>query len=166
MGVHIDELMKRPYRVTLYPLSEADGGGWFAEILDLPGCGSDGETQEEALANLLDAKREWFLAALETGKPIPEPTPIHQEYSGRILVRAPKSLHRRLVHMAKAQGVSLNQLAVYLLTRGLEQEQQASTSERTPRIEWQSFTSVVGFSNESPSHALQRMLQVKEHTEV
>lgn len=153
--------MKLPYRVTVYPLSEADGGGWFAEIPELPGCASDGETPERALANLQDAKREWFLAALETGRPIPKPTPLNQEYSGRILVRAPKALHRRLVYLAKAQGVSLNQMVVYLLTRGVEMEQQAFTTERSARVEWQRFEPVESRS-ESPSDALQKLLQLKE----
>ncbi|CAK0770758.1 hypothetical protein WCLP8_4630002 [uncultured Gammaproteobacteria bacterium] len=34
--------------MRLSPLSEADGGGWLAEVPDLPGCMSDGATPEEA----------------------------------------------------------------------------------------------------------------------
>jgi predicted RNase H-like HicB family nuclease/predicted RNA binding protein YcfA (HicA-like mRNA interferase family) len=30
-------------------------GGWIAECVDLPGCMSQGETEEEALENLADA---------------------------------------------------------------------------------------------------------------
>ena len=36
-------------------------------------------------------------------------------YSGRWLLRTPKSLHKRLSERAKAEGVSLNTLAVTLL---------------------------------------------------
>lgn len=116
--------MSRPYRIVLYPLPPDEGGGWFAEIPDLPGCGSDGETREEALANLRDAQREWILAALEMGRPIPEPTPYKDTFSGRLLVRMPKSLHRDLTRTAEKEGVSVNQLVVYLLTRGLEGNQE------------------------------------------
>ena len=34
---------------------EAEEGGYWAEVLDLPGCASQGETKEELKANLLDA---------------------------------------------------------------------------------------------------------------
>ncbi len=33
-------------------------GGWIAECVDLPGCFSQGETEDEALANLSDAISE------------------------------------------------------------------------------------------------------------
>ena len=40
-----------------------------------------------------------------------------REYSGRLMLRIPKELHRELVEAAKANGVSLNQYAVYKLAR-------------------------------------------------
>lgn len=40
-------------------------------------------------------------------------------YSGRILVRIPKSLHRQLAQDAKREGISLNQYALYKLSRNL-----------------------------------------------
>lgn len=120
----VERYLNMPYRVTLCPLPPDEGGGWFAEIPDLPGCGSDGETQEEALENLRDAQREWILAAIEMGRPIPEPTPYKDTFSGRLLLRMPKSLHRDLTRAAEIEGTSVNQLAVYLLTKGLEGNQQ------------------------------------------
>lgn len=33
-------------------------GGWVAECLEVPGCMSEGETQDEALRNLVDAMSE------------------------------------------------------------------------------------------------------------
>ena len=35
----------------------------------------------------------------------------------RLTLRLPESLHQNLVQQAKAEGVSLNQMIVYLLTR-------------------------------------------------
>lgn len=35
----------------------------------------------------------------------------------RLTLRLPESLHQTLAHQAKAEGVSMNQLIVYLLTR-------------------------------------------------
>lgn len=40
-----------------------------------------------------------------------------REYSGRILLRIPKTLHKSLSEAAKAEGVSLNQYALYKLAK-------------------------------------------------
>lgn len=39
-------------------------------------------------------------------------------YSGKLLLRMPKSLHRRLAEEADRENVSLNQYIVSLLSRG------------------------------------------------
>ena len=41
----------------------------------------------------------------------------HKEYSGRLLLRIPKELHRDLAESAKRNGVSLNQYVAYKLAR-------------------------------------------------
>ncbi len=103
------------YRITLRALSEEEGGGWLAEIPELPGCMSDGETTQEALENLQDAKETWLEMAKETNMRIPEPSNI-DSYSGKFLLRIPKSLHRHLTLEAEREGTSLNQYIVYLLS--------------------------------------------------
>jgi antitoxin HicB len=108
------------YRFTVRPLTDEEGGGYLVEFPDLPGCMSDGETIEEAIANGEDAKRCWISAMKEAGRPIPPPSVEPTEgFSGKWHLRAPKSLHRRLVERAKHEGVSLNTLAVTLLAEGL-----------------------------------------------
>ena len=61
------------YRIILTPLANADGGGWFAEIPELPGCCSDGETPEEAARNIQGAQRCWIEVQIKRGKAVPEP---------------------------------------------------------------------------------------------
>ena len=39
------------YRFTVRPMTAEEGGGYLIEFPDLPGCMSDGETIEEAIAN-------------------------------------------------------------------------------------------------------------------
>lgn len=51
---------KNGYTLVIEPLSEEDGGGFFATVPDLPGCMSDGETAEEAVTNVQDAIRCWL----------------------------------------------------------------------------------------------------------
>ena len=66
--------MKRlKYSVVVEPLAAEDGGGFVATVPDLSGCMSDGETSEEALANVRDAIAAWLEAANDLGHKIPKP---------------------------------------------------------------------------------------------
>jgi antitoxin HicB len=47
--------------------------GYLAEVPELPGCLTAGETPEEALHNLDEAMAAWIEAALLTGMSIPGP---------------------------------------------------------------------------------------------
>ena len=62
------------YSVIVSPLTPEDGGGFVASVPDLPGCLSDGETPEEAIANVQDAIGAWIEAANEMGRVIPAPS--------------------------------------------------------------------------------------------
>jgi len=61
------------YQVVITPLPEDDGGGFFAQVPDLPGCHSDGATPHEALTNVYDAILEWIDSMERMGAPIPQP---------------------------------------------------------------------------------------------
>jgi antitoxin HicB len=63
-----------PYRFSIRPLPEDEGGGYVIEFPDLPGCMSDGATIEEAITNGIDAMRGWIEAMRAEGHPIPAPT--------------------------------------------------------------------------------------------
>ena len=107
--------MGLPYPVQLLPQNEDGDEFWIAEILDLPGCMTDGATPDEALENIEEAKRLWIEAILEDGFEVPEPAQL-RDYSGKLLVRMPKSVHQGLAVQAKLEGVSLNQYVVSLLS--------------------------------------------------
>ena len=62
------------YRLIIEPLPEEDGGGFLALVPDLPGCMSDGATQEEAVANVRDAIAAWIEAAEDLNHPVPQPS--------------------------------------------------------------------------------------------
>ena len=111
----IEDYLDLPYRIQLTPDRWEDGTpGFFAEVPDLPGCMSQGETAEEAVASVRDAMRAWISVQLEDGKQIPLPRE-EPSHSGRVLLRMPGSLHRELVRAAEADGVSLNQWATSAL---------------------------------------------------
>ena len=64
-----------------------------------------------------DAISAWLQAAQAAGKaaPVPHATQPLQAYSGKFLVRLPRSLHARLARRAAAEGVSLNQFLTGVL---------------------------------------------------
>lgn len=105
------------YPFEVQPLAEADGGGYLITFPDLPGCMSDGETVEEAIANGRGAFEAWVEASEAEGLPIPEPGEGVQ--SGRFVARVPKSLHARLQARARVEGVSMNTLVVALLAESV-----------------------------------------------
>jgi antitoxin HicB len=59
------------YPITLH--IDPDGG-YVAEIRDLPGCLTQGETIEETLENINEARELWLETVYELGKPIPLPS--------------------------------------------------------------------------------------------
>ena len=102
------QILKKPYARVVVP--EADGS-FTAEILEFPGCVASGENAAEALANVDEIAIDWIDAALEQGQTIPEPLD-HSKYSGKLVVRMPRSLHQRAARVAERDGVSLNQFIV------------------------------------------------------
>lgn len=110
--------MQLNYPIVLTPLSDDDGGGWLAEIPLLRGCMSDGETPEQALANVREAKEAWLAVATQRGQNIPEPAADEEQYSGKFTLRLPKSLHRKLALAARDEDVSLNQYVLSLISFG------------------------------------------------
>ncbi len=110
----LDYYMNIPFRIEITP--DADEGGYAASFPELPGCLTCGDTIESAVRNAEDAKKEWLSAALESGIPIPEPVPA-DDYSGQFKLRLPKTLHKQLSEQAKAEGISMNQYCIYLLSQ-------------------------------------------------
>src|SRR5438105_1991207 len=104
MNRNVDEILKRSYSWVVKPAEE---GGYTAEILEFPGCVTQGETLEETYANLEEAARGWLETVIELDQDVPEPT-TESEYSGKIVLRLPHSLHRSAASLAKRDGINLN----------------------------------------------------------
>ena len=56
-------------RVLIYPDPESDY--WVAECPSLPGCFSQGESREDALANIREAIVLYLEVLREDGRPVP-----------------------------------------------------------------------------------------------
>jgi antitoxin HicB len=115
-----EELFRLPWSREV--LADEDGG-YLARVPELPGCFADGDTMEEALANLNVVLREWLTISLERGDSIPGPRRIDDSFSGRFSVRVPRSLHEALSRRAEEEDCSLNQLVTVLLAEGVRSPQ-------------------------------------------
>ena len=56
-------------QVFLYP---GEGGYWVVECPSLPGCISQGETREAAIANIKEAIAAYIIVLEDDGLPVPE----------------------------------------------------------------------------------------------
>ena len=112
----IEYYMQLPYSILLHEVEDEGEKYWIAEVPELPGCKSHGSTVEEAVRSIEEAKKDWILDSLEQGEEVPVPVE-RDRYSGRILLRMSRSLHRALSLMAESEGLSLNQLVVTLVAK-------------------------------------------------
>lgn len=112
----VKDYMELPYNYIVQPIKDESGEYFYARVLELDGCQSTGDTFEEAFENLKEAMEGWIETKLENGFEVPLPVG-YDDFSGKFIVRIPKSLHYRLSVEAEQEGVSLNQYALYKLSR-------------------------------------------------
>jgi predicted HicB family RNase H-like nuclease len=130
------EILKRPYARTVMP--EPDGT-FRSEIIEFPGCVAIGDTAVAALESLEDVASSWLEAALSKNQPIPAPIEGTEGFSGKLMLRIPKSLHKKAAHIAARDGVSLNQFILSSLS------EQIGVRTITARVR-QQFAAVLGSS--------------------
>lgn len=87
-----------------------------ARVKELPDLVEYGESFDEAYELAVDAVETTARALAEAGRDMPPPAIPADDYSGRVTLRVPKSLHRALAEAAEAEGSSLNQHLVKVLT--------------------------------------------------
>ncbi|MDP3486498.1 MAG: toxin-antitoxin system HicB family antitoxin [Bacillota bacterium] len=102
------------YKVEVF--RDESEGGYVLAIPMLKGCVTCSGELANGMEMLEDAKKQWLVAALESGYEIPEPDTL-DDYSGQFKLRLPKSLHRELAEKSKQEGISMNQYCLYLLAK-------------------------------------------------
>ena len=112
--MEVKDYIKLPYTRLVQEMNDESGHYVYGRILELDGCQSTGDTLEELYESLNEAMEGYIEIKLENNLPVPTPESA-EKYSGKFVVRLPKSLHQRLVIEADKEGISLNQLALYKL---------------------------------------------------
>ena len=110
----VDEYLSLPYTKVIKEIDDESGHYYYGRIMELDGCQSTGDTLEELDISLKEAMEGYIETKIEHNMPIPMPIK-DDDYSGKFVLRIPKSLHRRLAEQANAEGVSLNQYAMFKL---------------------------------------------------
>ena len=93
-----------------------DGEAMFeARVKEFPDLTEYADTPEDAYALAIDAIQTVAALCSEKGRPMPQAMAVPDEFSGRVTLRLPKSLHRALAETAEDEDVSLNQHLVNVL---------------------------------------------------
>ena len=103
------------YSITV---RHGDFGGelcFEAKVKELPDLAEYADSWQEAYELALDAIDTTATLLAEQGRDMPLPASGVEDYSGRVTLRVPRTLHRSLALMAEDEGVSLNQLMVSAL---------------------------------------------------
>ena len=67
----------------------AEEGGYVVSVPELPGCITEGDTFEEAVAMIEDAMQGWLASAAKHGDPFPERWRPSHNHSGESRIPAP-----------------------------------------------------------------------------
>lgn len=110
----IEDYLNLPYT---FECIRNENGSYFIKVKEFEGCMTEGDTIEEAFEMIKDAMRVWIEGSIEDGFDIPLPESMVDTYSGKILLRISKSLHRDLAAGAKANNVSINAYVFELLSQ-------------------------------------------------
>ncbi|MCL2481073.1 MAG: type II toxin-antitoxin system HicB family antitoxin [Spirochaetaceae bacterium] len=113
--MNVKKYLNLPYHIVIQHLTDESGSYYFATVKEFDGCMSYGDTYTEAFENIQEAMKGWIETKLENGFTVPEPIE-ESQYSGKFVVRIPKSLHAHLAMEAEKEGISLNQYALYRLS--------------------------------------------------
>ena len=103
------------YQFTVRPLSKEEGGGFLVEYPDIPGCMSDGETIEEAIANGREALRDCRKVFSEMGRKLPKSSVASAQWRQRL----PRTLYTKLTQQAEAEGVSINSFVTAIIAEAI-----------------------------------------------
>jgi antitoxin HicB len=106
---------REEFRITVRPLSKEEGGGYLVEYPEIPGCMSDGESIEEAIANGREALRDCLEVFKESGRKAPRPSIEPAQWRQRL----PRTLYLKLTERARSEGVSINSLVTAMIAEAI-----------------------------------------------
>jgi antitoxin HicB len=114
------QYLAKPYARLVIP---EEDGSFRGEIVEFSGCISTGNTAAEAIEKLELVAKSWLISALDLNQSIPNPVESSNDFSGKLVLRFPKSLHKKAAWFAELEKVSLNQFIVTSIAVALGEKQ-------------------------------------------
>jgi len=98
------------YKMMVYPYPTEEGIEYVAEYPALKYVGGGGDSVEAAIEDLKINATAHIEALIEAGFPVPDSDIFEEteEFSGKVLLRVSKTLHKWMTHRAHEEGISLN----------------------------------------------------------
>jgi predicted HicB family RNase H-like nuclease len=116
------------YNISVRRTSTADGSVFVARVLELPDVRGFGDSASEAYDRAVEAIETLHDSAEEDHEGFPSPIEPEEEYSGRVTLRMPKTLHRDVAIQAEREDVSINSYIVTAIARTLTPQNAAAQS--------------------------------------
>lgn len=126
----VEHYASLPYTITIEKEDDGHGVYYVARVIELPHLIMTGATPAEALEELESVKKEWIAEYLKLGNKMPKPLK-SRNYSGKVILRMPPSLHGTLVKIAELEGVSFNQYMVFALSRSIGKDEISQKTKKT-----------------------------------
>ena len=70
--VNVDDYLALPYTIEVIHDPSGEAAGWFARVVELPGCMTQADHGDELAEMVQDAMCAWLGTALAAGIPVPE----------------------------------------------------------------------------------------------
>ena len=90
-----------------------------AKVREFPDLTEYADSFEEAYALALDSIQTTIAIFAEKNRTVPAPLEVADDFSGRVTLRMPKSMHKAYSQWAEDEEVSLNHLIVNCLSHAL-----------------------------------------------
>lgn len=110
----VKKIVKMSYSYIINEVNDESGKYFVARVLELDGLIGTGNTYDAAYKDVKAALPSYIETKLANGFEVPKPMST-ENYSGKFVLRLPKTLHKLLSERAKEEGISLNQYALYKL---------------------------------------------------
>lgn len=104
------------YTEIIKKIQDEDGDLYVGSFLEIPEAKTYARTKEELDERMQEVLELSIDVRRKNNEKIPEPIS-DDDFSGKFTLRLPKSLHKLLSIQAEKEGISLNQYALYKLSR-------------------------------------------------
>ncbi|MRG86727.1 type II toxin-antitoxin system HicB family antitoxin [Salinibacillus xinjiangensis] len=118
----LEEFLNLDYKMVITPFEDEGEKGFVVSCPEISGLEVFGETLEEAIEEVREAKIALYEVFLEKGINIRYPEEYNfedEDFSGRMTLRIPKTLHKRIKYYSEDNNVSLNTGIIQLINDGI-----------------------------------------------